>query len=166
MLVTEGLKMKICDFGISRTVDGTHTTDMTGSIGTIAWSAPEMYSTTCFLKYFIARLAWPSKHIFCGRLSGSSYTSAVDVYAFGILLWEIATQKAPYEGITSVKIISSVIGGLRPMVPMPSGKQHADAHATYMVACEIQHCRPGKPTINAAVSMLQTATRTFPALMS
>ena len=45
MLVTEGLKLKICDFGISRSVDSMHTTDMTGNIGTIAWSAPEMYPT-------------------------------------------------------------------------------------------------------------------------
>ena len=97
VLVTEGFKLKICDFGISRSVDGAHTTDMTGSIGTIAWSAPEM-------------------------LSGLQYTSTVDVYSFGILLWEIVTRRVPYENITSVKIISSVIGGLRPMVPMPSGK--------------------------------------------
>ena len=39
-----------------------------------------------------------------------------------MLLAQIMTQRKPYEGITSVKIISSVIGGLRPMVPIPSDR--------------------------------------------
>lgn len=68
VLVSEGFKLKICDFGISRSVDAT--TEMTGNIGTIAWCAPEM-------------------------LSGSTYTNTVDVYSFGILLWEIVTVSAP-----------------------------------------------------------------------
>ena len=59
MLVTEGLRLKICDFGISRSLgDGAHTTEMTGNIGTIAWSAPEMCVTITYVP-----LAFASLHV-------------------------------------------------------------------------------------------------------
>ena len=83
---------------------------------------------------FLITIFWP-------RLSGLQYTSAVDVFSFGILLWEIVMQKAPYEGITSIKIISSVIGGLRPMVPMPSGRQRMPVLCTdttpHLLPCKL-----------------------------
>jgi serine/threonine protein kinase len=68
MLVTQGFRVKICDFGISRSVDQQQT-NMTGNLGTVPWTAPEM-------------------------LKGERYDEKVDVYAFGICVWEIVRAHA------------------------------------------------------------------------
>ena len=46
---------------------------MTCGIGTYAWMSPEI-------------------------INGNSYTEKADIYAYGIVLWEILTRKIPYKG--------------------------------------------------------------------
>lgn len=43
-----------------------------------------------------------------------AYTQKVDVYSFGIVLWEIWTGRLPYEGYSPVQIMEGVKKGLRP----------------------------------------------------
>ena len=40
-----------------------------------------------------------------------------DVYSFGMIFWEILTQKQPYQGFGWKKIRRVVIGGYTPGVP-------------------------------------------------
>lgn len=84
--------IRICDFGFSR-----HASDsslMTQNIGTPHWMAPELLSTS------------------------SNYTSKIDVYAYGILLWELATGQTPYTGMDSRQIINQVLNNdIRPLLP-------------------------------------------------
>lgn len=81
--------IKICDFGISKTMGST----MTGLIGTPAYMAPEL-------------------------LRGEShYKGAIDIYAFGIILWEMYTRDDPYENIGPFQIAHQVLEGLRPSIP-------------------------------------------------
>lgn len=43
------------------------------------------------------------------------YTEKVDVYSFGIVLWQVFTAKTPFEGLTRDMFMNNVIGvGLRP----------------------------------------------------
>ena len=83
---------KICDFGLSRYVK-TPETILTVDIGTPHWMAPELFE-------------------------GHDYTNKVDVYAYGMLLWEILVGAYPFKGKTAVQIAYSVCKKKdRPKIP-------------------------------------------------
>eukprot|EP00953_Heterococcus_sp_UTEX-ZZ885_P041340 21096-Heterococcus_DN1.PRE.2 len=89
------LQPKIGDWGSARAValhtEGMRT--MTHGVGTACWLAPEV------IKH--AKGSWQS-----------------DVYAFGILLWELATREEVHAGLSAAQIIARVANdGLRPKIP-------------------------------------------------
>lgn len=63
---------KISDVGLSRILSGTHTSTVRGC--TFAWAAPEV-------------------------LLGSHCTEKVDIYSYGIFLWEVVTGDRPQRGM-------------------------------------------------------------------
>lgn len=70
-------------------------TEMTSNLGTTAWCAPEL-------------LAQGNK---------TKYSVKVDVYSFGMVLWELWERKKPYEEMTSrFDIIDAVRAGRRPPI--------------------------------------------------
>jgi hypothetical protein len=51
--------------------------------------------------------------------SGANYTSKVDVYAYGILVWELATGETPYRGMNGLTIVKEVRDhDIRPPLPL------------------------------------------------
>ena len=101
VLLDDNKRVKICDFGFSRFAE--NDTLMTSNIGTPHWMAPEVLKR------------------------GSHYTSKVDVYAYGIVLWELATSDTPYPGYDSQKIIQEVLhNDLRPPLPADINPQVKD----------------------------------------
>ena len=92
VLLDKNFHAKVCDFGFSRHTD--ENMPMTSNIGTPHWMAPELLQ------------------------HGHTYTNKVDVYAYGIVLWEIATRKIPYQGLDAHTIIKQVKENeLRPEIP-------------------------------------------------
>jgi len=91
LLITADWKVKICDFGQSEEGAKTPTVDE-GVGGTARWTAPEV-------------------------IAGETYTEAADVYSFGIILWELATRKIPFDDVPSYDLNKLVIGGTRPPEP-------------------------------------------------
>ena len=84
---------KIGDWGSARAVALTGAKSMTQGVGTACWLAPE-----------VINYAHASKDS--------------DVYAFGIVLWEVFTRAEVYEGLSAAQIIAKVANeGLRPKVP-------------------------------------------------
>ena len=75
ILVCEDGRVKISDFGVSRSI-GDRSTKMS-FVGTVAWMAPEVI-----------------RHEACSE--------KVDVWAYGVLLWEMLTQEMPYKVMLSV----------------------------------------------------------------
>ncbi|XP_021275692.1 uncharacterized protein LOC110410367 [Herrania umbratica] len=84
---------KIGDLGLSKIKQKTLISG--GVRGTIPWMAPELLNT-----------------------KNNLVTEKVDVYSFGIVMWELLTGEEPYADLHSEEIIAGIIKGtLRPKIP-------------------------------------------------
>jgi len=89
--------LKLFDFGLAacvkRKVFANEAYKMTGFTGTLAYMAPEV------------ALRKP-------------YNEKVDIYSFGIILWQMVTGETPFDGMNKATYIERVVmGGLRPSIP-------------------------------------------------
>lgn len=75
---------KICDYGIARFLGDNETGLVTKKVGTPAWMAPELFQE-------------------------SVYTNKVDVYSYGIMLWEMLSGNVPYKGKKPAEVMQSVV---------------------------------------------------------
>ena len=75
-------KLKLTDFGLSKIKQ--ETAESTDTLqGTPAWMAPELFDN-------------------------EKYSKASDVYAYGIVLWEIVSREIPFRNLGPVQIIAQV----------------------------------------------------------
>ena len=110
ILLDDNLYPKLYDFGLSRifaqSVDNSTLLKMTTSIGTPLYMAPEL--------------------IECEE----KYGAGVDVYAFGIILYELMTGLRPYSelkgSISPFMLFRKVVGGYRPQMPKDINKKMRD----------------------------------------
>jgi hypothetical protein len=92
ILLDDADRAKICDFGYARQDPGEFL--MTRHIGTTYWVAPELV------------------------VSSASYNERVDVYSYGIVLYEICTKQLPYWDSKNKDCLRCVVmEDLRPTVP-------------------------------------------------
>ncbi|CAN6450633.1 unnamed protein product [Victoria cruziana] len=84
LLTQDRMKVKLADFGLAR--EETLTEMMTAETGTYRWMAPELYSTVTLRR-------GDKKH----------YNNKVDVYSFSIVLWELLTNRLPFEGMSNLQ---------------------------------------------------------------
>ncbi|XP_059461374.1 serine/threonine-protein kinase STY46-like isoform X2 [Corylus avellana] len=83
--------VKVADFGVARMQ--AQSGGMTAETGTYRWMAPEL-------------------------IEHKAYDHKVDVFSFGVLLWELLTRKLPYEHLTPLQAAVGVVQkGLRPTIP-------------------------------------------------
>ncbi len=79
---------KVADFGLTRFVNAKKMTQ----VGTPMWMAPEI-------------------------IQGTLYTDKADVYAFGIIVWEVMTREEPYINKEPLQILVEVVNqNLRPTI--------------------------------------------------
>lgn len=82
---------KVVDFGVA--CEEVYCNTLEDDPGTYRWMAPEMYKR-------------------------KPYCRKVDVYSFGLLLWELVSGSIPYEEMTPVQAAFAVVNkNLRPVVP-------------------------------------------------
>ncbi|XP_078168514.1 uncharacterized protein LOC144563010 [Carex rostrata] len=82
LLVDKNWTVKVADFGLSRLKRDTFLTTKTGK-GTPQWMAPEV-------------------------LRNEPADEKSDVYSYGVILWELVTQKIPWENLNSIQVIGAV----------------------------------------------------------
>ncbi|CAI9118964.1 OLC1v1020601C1 [Oldenlandia corymbosa var. corymbosa] len=82
LLVDKNWTVKVGDFGLSRLKRETYLTTRTGK-GTPQWMAPEV-------------------------LRNEPADEKADVYSFGVILWELATEKIPWDNLNSMQVIGAV----------------------------------------------------------
>jgi hypothetical protein len=119
---------KIGDWGSARAIVLTGSKSMTHGVGTACWLAPEV-------------------------IHSAHSSKASDVYAFGIVLWEVFTRGEVYKGLSAAQIISKVANaGLRPHVPPKC------PWATTMQDCWLQDPaqRPSFSTVLTVLSQVHT----------
>lgn len=101
---TRCLVPKITDFGVSRLVEDVAYVH-TQTIGTVSHMPPEM--------------------MIDGKLS-----KPADIYAFGMLMYEIIVGTPPFHGETFSSIIDKVLTNQRPILP-----SHVDAELSNLITC-------------------------------
>jgi len=102
---------KLCDFGLT-TMGLTATTATNTNVqGTPAWTAPEIL------------------------LLGQSHSPQTDIYALGIVMWELLTCNPPHEGMTLYQIIGLLTSHQRPHIPDPIPYGFPAAYVTMMTRC-------------------------------
>jgi hypothetical protein len=94
LLVDEDMRLKLADFGLARAkTPGDEVADKsTFQPGTVHWMAPEL-------------------------MTKGIKSEKTDVYAIGVVLWELWVMKTPYAGLKVNDIAIKVRGGARPVVP-------------------------------------------------
>jgi len=98
VLLNKYLELKLSDFGLAslkKEIQEQSKSTSGAATGTIAWMAPEL-------------------------LNGGKNSKESDIYAFGIVCFEIATHKFPWQGKTPFDIMKSLSEGKREEIPSES----------------------------------------------
>lgn len=82
LLVDRHWVVKVCDFGLSRMKHHTYLSSKSCA-GTPEWMAPEV-------------------------LRNEPANEKCDVYSFGVILWELTTQKIPWKGLNPMQVVGAV----------------------------------------------------------
>ena len=82
--VNNNVSIKISDFGLSKIIDKDKIVweSPQGIVGSVQWMAPELLQNNCI------------------------DNTKVDIYSFGIIIWEICTRVQPYKDMSAYQIIN------------------------------------------------------------
>jgi len=145
VLIDDRGKCKICDFGLSK-YTGKGSTTSTVGVGTPAFMAPET--------------ATINDNQRTSGLSAGSYTSKVDIYSFGVILWSMFYRQDPYMDleINAFQLMTYVNDGLRPKITPAIPKDLKNL----IEECwdQLPEMRPPFPVIKTRLQTMLSSRRT------
>ena len=135
MILADG-RVKILDFGIARVGDGTLTTSH-GTFGTVAYMAPE-------------------------QVRGEPLDGRADLWALGVLLYEMLTGRRPFEGQQDIAIAHAVVHSsvVRPSVLQADIQPELDALVLGLLARQPGNRRASAEAV--AVELIELASQSAP----
>lgn len=118
------------DFGLARirSAQGSHST-ASQVVGTLGWMAPELL---------------------LGGKRAAQATPQSDVYALGVVWWELLTGMEPYEGYSPGQIVLAIVGGEQPPIP-----EHLPAGAAQLLRACYTTNRLERPSCSDVIGALQ-----------
>jgi CheY-like chemotaxis protein len=90
----KGYTTKVSDFGLARVLGNGSTGIETASLGTVSYMPPEMF-----------------------KLNACTLTRKVDVYSFGVIMWQLLTGTTPFDGMAPTQVVVSVAEGASLQLP-------------------------------------------------
>lgn len=134
--------LKIADFGMAK-IRAAGGNLMTANAGTYHWMAPEV-------------------------LGGQSYTEKVDIYSFGIVMYEVVTRRVPFEetGLNPIQVAISVSKGSRPALEFVP-PECPEPILTLMQACwdQVPENRPSMEQVIQVLKSVTVPSRNTPQLL-
>lgn len=118
-VVLRNNRAMLCDFGAATFLDVED--NLTDFVGTPAWMAPEV-------------------------IFGQVQTEKVDIYSFGMLLWEMNTRQSPYSGSNKHEVMVKRCNGEKEVIP---NNLYSD------MANRISRCWENEPTSRPSAKSLR-----------
>eukprot|EP00727_Mastigamoeba_balamuthi_P011180 m51a1_g6685 putative serine threonine kinase (1863) ;mRNA; f:9-31210 len=130
ILLDSNLQAKVSDFdfGLSAIKNANKTMTV---CGTVAWMSPEI-------------------------LEKGHFSEKSDVYAFGMVMYEIMTRHNPFNDVPVMSLVSLIINGERP--PVPDNRKGYTANYVATMKQTWQHLPDDRPTFNEIGSALSVMT--------
>lgn len=128
ILLDENGNAKLGDFGLSFTKDKSASGKTKSVCGTTAWMAPELLDP---------------------NIDNYEYNTETDIYAFAMVLYELATHQIPFQGLKDGQIIIKILSAMRPKIP----ENIPQAYSELMVLCW-DHNPGSRPKMDAAINKL------------
>jgi serine/threonine protein kinase len=94
-IFVENGQVKVCDYGLSKSMSGSKKSAQTQSVGTVHYMAPE--------------------------ISTGNYGKQIDIYAAGIILYEMIAGRCPFDGETAGEILMKHLTATPDLSPLPVG---------------------------------------------
>ncbi|CAL9101317.1 unnamed protein product [Musa textilis] len=116
LLIFADKSIKIADFGVARIE--VKPEGMTPETGTYRWMAPYVKLFSLLFNNHQGKTHLMPFNLQSANPEHRPYNQKVDVYSFGIVLWELITGMLPFQNMSAVQAAFAVVNkGVRPVVP-------------------------------------------------
>jgi serine/threonine protein kinase len=149
-LVDANMRVKICDFGLSKIYEELKLKKEDSKGSSLNLVSADFYQTNCTGTSF-----WMAPEFITDNL----FTDRADIYAFGILIWEVMMRDpVPYKNISEIAFLcgDKEILKLRPEIP-----QNFDPEIRELMQSCWDHDYTQRPNIITVVSKLEILINKF-----